>query len=87
MLAFSTANRLTMLGGRVVEVRTVADGVERDPWVISTLFQAVVEATEEAVVNALFAATTVVGRDGHVLHALPVDRALDVLERHGRLAG
>jgi D-aminopeptidase len=75
-----------MEGGRVAEVRTVADGVEHDPWPISTLFTAVVEATEEAVANALFAATTVVGRDGHVLHAMPVDRALEILERHGRLA-
>lgn len=83
MIAFSTANRLSMEGGRVVDVRAVADGVERDPWPISTLFTAVVEATEEAVANALFAATTVVGRDGHVLHAMPVDRALQVLERHG----
>ena len=85
MLAFSTANRLSMLGGDVVEVRTVADGPERDPWRISTLFQAVVEATEEAVANALFAATTLVGRSGNTLHAMPVERALEVLERHGRL--
>ncbi len=86
MLAFSTANRLPMEGGRVVQVRAVADGPERDPWPLSTLFQAVVEATEEAVANALFAATTVVGRDGHALHAMPVERALEILERHGRLA-
>lgn len=85
MLAFSTANRLELEGGRIVEVRTVADGVEREPWVLSTLFQAVIEATEEAVLNSLFAATTVVGRDGHVLHGVPVDRVIDVLERHGRL--
>jgi len=84
MLAFSTANRLAMRGGRVVEVRTVADGVEHEPWVLSTLFEAVIEATEEAVVNALFAATTVVGRLGHTLHEIPVERALQVLERHGR---
>jgi D-aminopeptidase len=85
MLAFSTANRLSMEGGRVAEVRTVADGVEHDPWPISRLFTAVVEATEEAVANALFAATTVVGRDGHVLHAMPVDRVLEILEGHGRV--
>jgi D-aminopeptidase len=84
MLAFSTGNRLAMHGGRVVEVRTVADGVEREPWVLSSLFEAVVEATDEAVTNALFAATTVVGRLGHTLHALPVERALEVLERYGR---
>ena len=85
MLAFSTANRLPPHGGRVVQVSAVADGVDRDPWMLSTLFDAVVQATEEAVVNALFAATTVVGLEGHVLHAIPVDHALEVLERHGRL--
>jgi D-aminopeptidase len=86
MLAFSTANRLRMHGGRVVRVRAIADGVESDPWPLSTLFQAVVEATEEAVANAMFTATTVVGREGHTLHEIPVERALEVLERHGRLS-
>ena len=41
--------------------------------------EAVVEATEEAALNALFMAETVTGRDGHVLHALPIDRTLDLL--------
>ena len=86
MLAFSTANRLALEGRGVREVRTIADGRETSPYPLSTLFQAVVEATDEAVVNALFAATTVVGREGHILHAMPIDRALEVLERHGRLA-
>ena len=86
MLAFSTANRLRMQGGHVVGVRAIADGVESEPWPLSTLFQAVVEATEEAVANALFTATTVVGREGHTQHEIPVERALEVLERHGRLS-
>ena len=37
------------------------------------------------VVNALIAAHTVVGRDGHTLHALPIDRTLELLEAAGRL--
>jgi D-aminopeptidase len=45
-----------------------------------------VEATEEAVVNALLAARTTTGRDGHTLHALPVDRTLELLDEAGRLA-
>lgn len=83
MIAFSTANRLPAEGGRVIELRAVADGPEGET--LSGLFRAVVEATEEAVANALFAATTVVGRCGNALHALPAERALAVLERHGRL--
>jgi hypothetical protein len=38
------------------------------------------------VVNALFAAETTDGRDGHVLHALPIDRTLEILERRGGLS-
>jgi D-aminopeptidase len=52
---------------------------------IDALFTATVEATEEATVNSLFAATTVVGRDGHVGEALPLDRVRPLLVRAGRL--
>ncbi len=52
---------------------------------MGALFQATIEATEEAVVNALFAAETMVGRDGHVRHGLPVDLVLRILQAHGRL--
>lgn len=53
---------------------------------IDTLFQATVEATEEAIVNALFRAETVVGRDGNTRHALPLDRVVPLLRAAGRLA-
>lgn len=48
------------------------------------LFAAVVEATEEAVYNSLFRATTVTGR-GRTVDALPLDATLDILRRHHRL--
>jgi D-aminopeptidase len=65
----------------------VLDGPAEDARdVFNEVFAATVEAVEESVVNALFAAETTVGRDGHVLHAIPLDRTLDVLARHGRLA-
>ena len=44
--------------------------------VIDGLFQAVVEATEESVINALFTANTVVGREGHVRYGFPVGEVL-----------
>lgn len=50
---------------------------------LSPLFLAVVEATEEAVLNSLFMATTVTGRDGHVSEALPTDRVLQLLRQRG----
>jgi D-aminopeptidase len=46
---------------------------------ITHLFDAVVEATEEAIVNALLAAETMRGRDDHVAHALDGDRLRSVL--------
>ena len=44
----------------------------------------VIEATEEAIVNALVAAETMTGRDGVTAHALPHDRLLEVMARYGR---
>ena len=86
MIAFSTANRIPLHSqdGRV-DVRAVLDGPSAEsPDVYNPLFAATVEAVEEAVVNAMFTAETTIGRDGHVLHAVPLDRTLEILERHGR---
>jgi D-aminopeptidase len=51
---------------------------------INELFQATVESVEEAILNALCRAETVVGRDGNVREALPLDRVAEILRRHGR---
>jgi D-aminopeptidase len=48
---------------------------------MSPLFLAVIEATEEAVYNSLFRATTVMGR-GHTVEALPIEKTLEILRRH-----
>ncbi len=53
---------------------------------LSPLFLAVVESTEEAVLNSLFAATTTRGFAGHIVEALPVDRVLEIIRRHNALA-
>jgi Peptidase family S58 len=50
---------------------------------MSPLFEAVVEATEEAIYNSLFKATTVTGRDGHRVEALPIEKTVDILKRYG----
>ena len=52
---------------------------------IDNLFQATVEATEEAIINALFQATTMVGRDGHVREALPIPRVMEIMRAAGRV--
>jgi L-aminopeptidase/D-esterase-like protein len=49
------------------------------------LFAATVQATEEAIVNAMVAAQTMVGRDGHRVIALPHDRLRAVLRKYNRL--
>jgi D-aminopeptidase len=86
MLAFSTANRLPLTArDGLVDVRAVLDGSAGES-PIDDLFAATVEAVEEAVVNALFTATTTVGCDGNVLHALPLERTLEILARYGRPA-
>lgn len=52
---------------------------------IDDLFQATIEATSEAVLNALVAAETTVGRDGNTAYALPHDRLREVMRKYGRL--
>lgn len=70
----------------MIDVVAVPDGATAaNTGVFNSLFGATVEAVEEAVVNALFAAETTQGRDGHTLHALPIDRTLDILRRSGHL--
>jgi D-aminopeptidase len=53
---------------------------------LNDVFEAVVDATEEAVLNALWAAPEVVGRAGRVGCALPHDDVLELLASHGRLS-
>lgn len=53
---------------------------------MDALFEATVQATEEAVVNALVAAKTMTGADGHVVEALPHDKLREVLKKYNRLA-
>jgi D-aminopeptidase len=51
---------------------------------MSPLFLAVIEATEEAVYNSLFRAATTTGR-GRTVEALPIDRTVEILRKHGAI--
>src|SRR5207244_7256915 len=53
---------------------------------MSPLFLAVIEATEEAVYNSLFCATTMSGC-GHTVEALPLDQTMGILRRYGAIEG
>lgn len=50
---------------------------------LNLLFRATVEASEEAILDALFAAEGIEGRDGHIVPALPIPQAMDILRQHG----
>jgi len=49
---------------------------------MSPLFQAAIDSTEEAIYNSLLRATTTTGR-GHTVEALPIDKTVEILRRHG----
>jgi D-aminopeptidase len=53
---------------------------------LDDLFEAAVDATEEAVLNALWAAPDVEGRNGHLQRGLPHDETLELLRRHRALS-
>lgn len=52
---------------------------------ISPLFLATIEATEEAILNSLFAAKTMTGRDGHATNAIPIDKVLEIMNKYNRI--
>lgn len=73
------------------ELRTPASATLREEAVrlkeeaLSPLFQAVVEATEEAICNSILKATTVRGFQGRQVEELPLDRLKEILRRYGRI--
>jgi D-aminopeptidase len=80
ILAFSTAQRIPyhVPEGRL-QITVLAEGSYGNIG-LNSLFGAVVDATEEAVLNALLMATTMTGRKGHLVHAIPHDRLRALLK-------
>jgi D-aminopeptidase len=77
-IAFSTANAEAAKPSGLSQLTTLGNE-DLDP-----LFEATVQATEEAIVNALVAAETMTGVDGHRVVALPHQRLRELLVRYGR---
>ena len=83
-IAFATGNRGLPEAApepdprRVIDVRMVEDSR------MTPLFQAAVEATEEAIVNALLTAGTMTGADGITAHGLDGERVIEIMARYGR---
>lgn len=78
-VAFSTANREAARGVDRSGMEMLPNGA------VSPLFAATVQATEEAIVNALVAGETMTGADDYTIHALPHDRLREALRKYGRL--
>ena len=79
VIAFSTANifqRRTETG--TFQIEMLVNGR------LSSLFQAVIEATEEAIVNSMTMATTTTGRNGRTMHAIPLAELQKVMKAYGR---
>ena len=52
---------------------------------MNALYQATIEATEEAILNSMTTAVTTVGRNGNTIHAIPLDRLQAVMKKYSRL--
>ena len=78
-VAFSTANAAAAAQNDTAQVTMVSNDA------ISPLFAATIQATEEAILNAMLAAETMTGANNLRVHALPADRLVAVLKKYGRL--
>lgn len=83
VIAFSTAESLR------VPYNTVNQQLLNNPLLsnddMSPLFLAAIEATEEAIINSLFAAKTVAGINGHKAESLPLDKVIPILKKYNRI--
>ena len=80
-IAFSTAPevRVKSTDGSPRTIKVLSNDA------MSPLFLAVIEATEEAIYNSLFRATTMKGRENRTVEALPIDKTLTILRKYGKI--
>jgi D-aminopeptidase len=78
-IAFSTANPNAAATAATVNVAMTSNDA------LGPVFEAVVQATEEAILNAMLAAETMTGLSGHRVAALPNDRLREILKKYNRL--
>jgi D-aminopeptidase len=76
VIAFSTTRRTS---GAMQKAR---QALAENEGAVDIAFQAAADATEEAILNAVFRAETMVGRDGKTVEALPIDRAKALIQAH-----
>ena len=80
-IAFSTANPGAARGLEMEQLKMLPNSQ------MTPLFEATVQATEEAIINALVAAETMRGINDNTVYALPHDHLKEVLRKYNRLAG
>ncbi len=78
-IAFSTANPGAAKQSEVVSLQMIPNSR------ITPVFLATVQATEEAIINAIVAAETMTGRDGNTVYGLPHERLKEVMKKYNRL--
>ncbi len=82
VIAFSTAESLRIpyaVNGEIIDNSVLQNDA------MSPLFMATIEATEEAIINSLFAAKSMIGRNGHKVESLPLDKVIPVLKKYNRI--
>ena len=79
VIAFSTANTIP----RRTESGTFPVTVLANR-AMNALYQAAIEATEEAIINSMTTAVTTVGKNGNTIHAIPLDRLQAVMKKYNR---
>ena len=77
VISFSTANRIPYVNDKRVLNQMHVPNESTSP-----IFMAAIEATEEAILNSLFQAKDMVGRDGNQVKALPVEKVKGILKKH-----
>ena len=82
VIAFSTHRALWIPHSPTTNIQNV-ELLNNDA--MSPLFMAAIEATEEAIINSLFAAETMEGKDSRVVEALPVEKVLKIMKRYNAI--
>ena len=77
VIAFSTGN---IISGSSRQSATPSEFVAEQQ--LSSFFRAVIEAIEEAIINSILKAETIVGRDGNTLIGIPIERVTDIISKY-----
>lgn len=83
VIAFSTAESLRYAHDKAENTLEGAPTVRNDD--MSPIFLATIEATEEAIINSLFAATTTTGVGGKTIQALPIGKVLELMKEYNKI--